>query len=189
MVCPARLFPPAKGQDLLPQILALPQWRDRPVELNLFGTGPDELALRRMVTMLKLKNVHFRGYASDPLDIWKQNHLLVLPSRYEGVPIVLVDAMWCARPAVVTDVGDNAKMCVEGETGFVAPAPTVSSFSDAMERAWQRRQEWQQLGLAARARAEELIPTDPISAFCDRLKVCVAESVQNYQLDEVSCRP
>jgi glycosyltransferase involved in cell wall biosynthesis len=182
MVCPARLFPPAKGQDLLLQTLALPAWRDRPVELNLFGTGPDEMALRRMVTMLQLKNVQFCGFVSDIRDIWKQNHLLLLPSRFEGIPIVLVDSMWCARPAVVTDVGDNAKMCVDGETGFVASAPTVSSVSDAMERAWQRRHEWQEMGLAARARAEELIPTDPISAFCDRLKTCAAESLQNCQL-------
>ena len=185
MVCPARLFPPAKGQDLLLQILALPQWRSRSVELNLFGTGPDELALRRMVTMLKLQNVHFRGYASNVLDIWKQNHMLVLPSRYEGVPIVMVDAMWCARPAVVTDVGDNASLCVEGETGFVASAPTVSSFSEAMERAWQRREDWQQFGLAARTRAEELIPSDPISVYCDTLRNCVAESLKNHRQDDV----
>jgi glycosyltransferase involved in cell wall biosynthesis len=176
MACPARLFSPAKGQDLLLQTLAMPEWRGRPVELNLFGTGPDELALRRIVTMLQLKNVRFCGFVSDIRDIWKQNHLLVLPSRYEGVPIGLVDAMWCARPAVVTDVGDNAEMCVDGKTGFVASSPTLASFSHALERAWERRSEWQQIGLAARTRAEDLIPTDPISMFCQRLKACVAET-------------
>ena len=38
-----------------------------------------------------------------------RNHLLVLPSRAEGTPIALVEAMICARPAVVTDVGGNVE--------------------------------------------------------------------------------
>lgn len=189
MVCPARLFPPAKGQELLLQILALPEWQSRPVELNLFGSGPDELALRRMVRMLKLENVQFCGYASDVLEIWKRNHLLVLPSRYEGVPIVLVDSMWSARPAVVTDVGDNARMCIDGETGFVAASPTVAALSNALERAWERRHEWKELGLAARTRAEELIPRDPIALFCHQLQACDAESLQHAGLcDTIQAR-
>jgi glycosyltransferase involved in cell wall biosynthesis len=173
MVCPARLFPPAKGQELLLQTLALPEWRGRPIQLNFFGSGPDELALRRLAAMLDLENVEFRGFSSDLSEIWKENHLLVLPSRFEGLPIVLMDAMWCRRPAVVTDVGDSARMCIDGETGFVASSPTLGSVSNALERAWQRRNEWQQMGLAARKRAEDLIPRDPVSVFCDRLKNCV----------------
>jgi glycosyltransferase involved in cell wall biosynthesis len=109
--------------------------------------------------------------------IWEENHLLVLPSRYEGLPLALVEAMWCGRPAVVTDVGGNAEVCVDGETGFVAPAATLSSFSQAMQRAWDRRNEWPQLGHAARILVENQIPKDPIALFCERLKVCgVAKS-------------
>ena len=179
MACPARLFPQAKGQDLLLRTLAMQQWRDRPVVVNLYGSGPDEAALRRIAEKQHINSVRFCGHVSDIQKIWEQNHLLLLPSRYEGLPIVLVDAMWCARPAVVTDVGDNARMCVDGETGFVASAPTLASFSDALERAWEKRDEWRQLGLAARRRAEDMIPVDPIPVFCDRLEACVTKSLQN----------
>jgi glycosyltransferase involved in cell wall biosynthesis len=151
LACVARMDLAAKGQDLLLQILARPEWRERPVELNCFGTGLDELALRRMAGMLQVNNVHFRGHVNDIRAIWEQNHLLVLPSRYEGLPLALVEAMWCGRPAVVTDVGGNAELCVDSETGFVAPATTVSSFTDTLERAWERRKEWMHLGQAARA--------------------------------------
>src|ERR1700733_3793628 len=168
----ARMHVAAKGQDVLLQILARPEWRDRPVELNLFGSGPDELGLRRLSGMLQLNNVHFRGHVSDIRAIWEQNHLLVVPSRYEGVPLSLVEAMWCGRPAVVTDVGRTSELCVDNETGFVAPAATVSSFGNALERAWERRHDWPHMGEAARARAEKLVPKDPVGEFCERLKAC-----------------
>jgi glycosyltransferase involved in cell wall biosynthesis len=176
LACVARIEPAAKGQDLLLQTLARSEWRARPVELNFFGAGSDEQALRRMAGMFLLNNVHFRGHVTDIKTIWERNHLLVLPSRYEGLPLALVEAMWCGRPAVVTDVGGNAELCVDEETGFVAPAATLSSFAHTLQRAWDRRKEWPQLGQAARARVESQIPRDPVALFCDRLKVYAARS-------------
>jgi glycosyltransferase involved in cell wall biosynthesis len=174
LACVARIDLMAKGQDLLLQALARPEWRNRPVELNFFGAGPDGLALRRLCEMLQLNNVRFRGHVNDIRTIWEQNHLLVLPSRYEGLPLALVEAMWCGRPAVVTDVGGNAELCLDDKTGFVAPAATVSSFAHTLQRAWDRRKEWFHLGQAARARVENQIPKDPVALFCERLKACAA---------------
>jgi glycosyltransferase involved in cell wall biosynthesis len=175
LACVARIDPAAKGQDLLLQALSRPEWRDRPVRLDLFGAGPDEPVLRRMAESLQLKNVHFRGHSADVRAIWEQEHLLVLPSRYEGLPLALVEAMWCARPAVVTDVGGNAELCVDGETGFIATSATLACFAHTLERAWERRKEWPRMGLAARARVESEIPKDPVAVFCKRLKDCAAQ--------------
>jgi len=173
----ARLDPAPKGQDILLQLLARSEWRERPVELNLYGSGPCERTLRRMAELLQVKNVHFRGHLNNVRAIWEQNHMLVLPSRYEGLPLAIVEAMWCGRPATVTDVAGNAELCTEGETGFVAPAATLASFADTMERAWQKRADWRRMGEVARARAESQIPKDPISLFCARLKECASEKV------------
>ncbi|MGA9471794.1 MAG: glycosyltransferase family 4 protein [Terriglobales bacterium] len=170
LACVSRIELGHKGQDLLLQALARTEWRNRPFELNLFGTGPDEKVLRRLSSHLQLKSVHFHGHVNDVRGIWEQNHLLVLPSRYEGVPLSVVEAMWCARPAVVTDVGRTEELCLDNETGFVAPAATVSSFGNALERAWERRKDWPYIGQAARARAEKLVPKDPVGEFCERLK-------------------
>jgi glycosyltransferase involved in cell wall biosynthesis len=174
LACVARLDSPAKGQDLLLQTLARPEWRERPIEVNFFGEGPHELGLRRLAQMLQLNNVHFRGHVPDIRTVWEQHHLLVLPSRYEGLPLALVEAMWCGRAAVVTDVGGNAELCLDDETGFVAPAATLSSFAHALERAWERRKQWLHLGQAARSRVENLIPRDPVAMFCERLKARAA---------------
>jgi glycosyltransferase involved in cell wall biosynthesis len=170
----ARLDPAAKGQDLLLQVLACQKWRDRPIELSFFGEGLYELALQRLAKMLQLDNVHFRGHVGDVQAIWRDHHILVLPSRYEGLPLVLVEAMWCGRPAIVTDVAGNAELCADGVTGFVASAPTPAAFDEALERAWVAREEWPRMGQAARCRVETLIPKDPIGVFCKRLISCIS---------------
>ncbi|MGC1421008.1 MAG: glycosyltransferase family 4 protein [Terracidiphilus sp.] len=172
LACVARMEVQSKAQELLLQVLARPEWRARPIELNFFGKGPHELTLRRLAGMLKLDHVHFRGHVADIKGIWEQNHMLVLPSRYEGLPLALVESMWCGRPAVVTDVAGNTEMCVDNETGFVAPAPTVPLLADTLQRAWDQREEWQSMGQAARARAESQIPRNPIALFAEKLKSC-----------------
>lgn len=174
LACVARVDMVAKGQDLLLRTLAQPEWRERPIEANFYGTGPHVVDLRRMAQLLHLHNVNFHGHVSNIDAIWQQNHLLVLPSRFEGLPLALVEAMWCGRPAVVTDVGGNAELCVDGETGFIAAAPTVASVSDALQRAWDRRTSWRQLGLAARERVHQLMPEDPVHLFCEKLTSLVA---------------
>ena len=174
IACVARIEAAAKGQDLLLQALARPEWRDRPIEMNFYGTGPDLATLRRMAETLCLRNVNFHGHVSNVDAIWEENHVLALPSRYEGLPLALVEAMRCGRPAVVTDVGGNAELCVDGETGFVAPAATVAFISDALQRAWEKRAGWRQLGLAARDRVGQLMPEDPVHLFCQRLRALAA---------------
>jgi len=169
IACVARLEPAAKGQDILFHIFSSPQWRDRPVELNLYGRGSGEVTTRKLAATLKLQNVRFQGHVEDIRKVWDENHLLVLPSRYEGLPLALVEAMWCARPAVVTDIGGNAELCTDGVTGFVAPAPSVKLVNDALERAWGARESWQSMGQAGRIRVEDCIPKDPAACLADEL--------------------
>jgi glycosyltransferase involved in cell wall biosynthesis len=173
LACVARLDPPAKGQDLLLQVLSQSKWRGRPLEVNFYGAGSCDQSLKKLANRLQVENVHFRGHTMDVRKIWEENHLLVLPSRYEGLPLALVEAMWCARPAAVTDIGGNAEMCVDGETGFVAAAPALGLVEETLERAWNRRNDWQSMGKLARARVEQLIPKDPVGDFCQQLKKCV----------------
>lgn len=173
--CVARMEPGAKGHDVLLKVMAMPEWRARPVEVNLYGSGPDEVAVRRYAEMLQLKNVRFRGHVSNVRSIWEENHMLMMPSRFEGLPLALVEAMWCARPALVTDVGGNAELCVDGVTGFVTQAATLASVSNTLEGAWERRSEWESMGVAGRTRVDELIPKDPIGIFCERLKAAAGE--------------
>jgi glycosyltransferase involved in cell wall biosynthesis len=166
MACVARLEPWNKGQDFLLQVLARPQWRERPVQIEFHGSGRGAEGLQDLARQLQLKNVRFCGQTPDIAGIWKENHLLLLPSRIEGMPLALIEAMWCRRPAVVTDVGGNAECCLDGQTGFLAAAPTVALLEEAMERAWARREEWQTLGESAHQRTHKILPENPVGLFC-----------------------
>ena len=161
MACVARLNPGDKGQDVLLEALSAPAWRGREWRLALFGTGPEERYLRALTAHYGLGDrVELRGHAPDMRAVWAESHLLVMPSRAEGTPLALVEAMLCGRPAVGTDVGGIAEWVAEGETGFLAEAPTARSFGAALERAWASRGRWAGLGRAARDAALTLHDPD-----------------------------
>jgi glycosyltransferase involved in cell wall biosynthesis len=165
----ARLEPGHKGQDILFDVLRMRKWRERPVSVSLFGVGPSESTLKRLAEMRGLNNVCFAGHVSDVESIWATHHALVMPSRFEGLPLALVEAMLCGRPSIVTDVAGNAELVEDNVSGFVAAGTNDLAFDEALERAWQRRHAWRDIGLAAAKRVREIVPPDPPGAFAKQL--------------------
>jgi glycosyltransferase involved in cell wall biosynthesis len=165
-----RLHTPSKGQDILFGVLASPRWADRNWRLTLFGEGPHREGLERLAERFDLGGrVRFAGHTADVAAIWAEHHMLVLPSRYEGLPLVLVEAMLCGRPAVVTDVAGNGEVMIDGKTGFVAESPTVPALARAMELAWENRHDLRALGHAAARHIRQIVPDDPAAEFAAKL--------------------
>ena len=81
--------------------------------------------------------------------------------------------MLCGRIVVATDVAGNAEHVRDGIDGFIAEAPTVRHLDDAMERAWQRRDEWLAMAKSARERLVASLPQDPVGAFAEKLQKLV----------------
>lgn len=169
LACVARMWPLEKSQDVVLNVLALPKWRGRPVEVSFYGEGPMSKGIEEMSRWLNLTNVRFPGF-TDPVEIWRSHHALILPSRAEGLPLAQVEAMMCGRPVIVADAGGTAEVMHDGEHGFLANAPTVAAVDDALERAWQRRSEWPALGLAAAGHIRTLFSPDPCEDFANRLQ-------------------
>jgi glycosyltransferase involved in cell wall biosynthesis len=143
-----------KGQDILFEILGSPVWPDRDWRLGLYGEGQDREYLEALARHFAIADhIEFCGHVKDIKSVWKSNHVLVLPSRGEGTPLALVEAMLCGRPAVVTDVGGNTEWIEDGRTGFVAEAPTAKSLGLALERAWLAQGDWEKMGNQARENA------------------------------------
>ena len=165
-----RVHPPSKGQDILFEALAAPQWRERPWRLSIYGEGPMREVLERLARRLGIgERVVFAGFATVE-DIWASNHVLVMPSRFEGLPLAMVEAMLCGRPVIATDVAGHREIVQDGVTGFLAAAPTTTSFMVALERFWESRAEAEAMGRAGAHRIRELLPPDPVRAFSDKLK-------------------
>ena len=171
LACIGRLYVKEKGQDLLLRVLARDKWRARSVTLSFFGAGEHLQALRGMAAHLQLENVAFRGYVNAIASVWVEHHALVLGSRAEGLPLVVVEAMLSGRVPIVTDVAGNAEVITDGETGFLAAAPTEAAFDDALERAWQARGQLKEIGARAATAIRALVPPDPAAAFADQLVI------------------
>jgi glycosyltransferase involved in cell wall biosynthesis len=166
----ARLEPLMKGQDILLEALAAPQWRNRNWQLNFYGEGPMKNCIERMVQYFQLQDhVHFAGFVNSIEKIWAENHVLVMPSRYEGMPLAIVEAMLCARPVVATDVAGHAEIIKDGLTGFLAEAPTAMSVRGALDRMWDRRLEIETMGKAAAISIRKHIPLDPARTFAEKI--------------------
>lgn len=165
-----RLDPMAKGCDLLIEALAAPVWRERPVEVTFFGDGVSAEGVRAHADMLRLPHIHFAGWSNDIAGIWRSHHALVLTSRFEGLPLAVVEAMYCGRPCLVTDVGGNSELIEDGVTGFIAPYPSIPAVAAMLERAWRRRLTWREMGLLAASDIRRRIPRDPVRKFVTQLQ-------------------
>lgn len=174
LACAARLLASEKGQDLLIRVLAREQWRARPLSVTFYGEGPDREALAALATRHGVTSVTFAGHVDDVVAIWRDHHALILPSRCEGLPIVLVEAMLSGRVPIVTNAGGNAEVIEDDVTGFVAATPSEDALDEAMERAWQRRGEWREIGARASESIRRIIPADPVAVFAAQLEALAA---------------
>lgn len=159
----------AKGIDGLFQTLGTAKWRERDFRLRLFGEVHgddyfDELARAYGIA----DRVQLCGYTDDVAGVWADSHLLVFPSRMEGAPIAVAEAMFCGRAAVATAVGAIPDWITDGHSGFLAAGPDPRQLDDALERAWQARAQWPEMGGAAHAAIRTAV--DPARAASDLLE-------------------
>jgi len=176
LACIGRLDPRSKGQDLIIDVLRMPHWRDRAVTCSIVGKGLAEQGLRRLAASYNLGSVRFSGAATDISVVWRAHHALLLPSRFEGLPLVIVEAMLAGRPVITTNVGGNAEVVTDGETGYIAAAPTVAHVDEVLSRAWQERARLPEMGQRAATRIRQLVPSNPEHTFANALTSIVGKS-------------
>jgi L-malate glycosyltransferase len=190
LACVARLDADHKGQDILFAILAQEPWKSRLWTLQLYGDGRHRSFLIDLAKFRSISDrVEFHGHVDDIRTIWAVNHLQLMPSRCEGTPIALVEAMLCGRPAVVTDIGGNAEWVMEPRNGFVADASSPLSFGAAMERAWRARDSWEQIGLNAHRDAMNLHDPEPGRTITRMLVEAVETGKQSSDYEGILIAP
>jgi glycosyltransferase involved in cell wall biosynthesis len=146
-----------KGQDLLLDAWPTIAARHPDARLVLVGDGPDQAVLaERIAADPRLAGVSLPGPASDSAVWYRTSDLIVLPSRWEGMALVPLEAMACGRVVVMTDVAGGREALPTGYPGWgITPAGDVTGLGDAVSAALTWRDAdpagWGALGLAASA--------------------------------------
>ena len=101
--------------------------------LLVLGAGPQEGRLTELAEWLGLKRrVRFAGFEPNVVRWMRAADGFVLSSRYEGLPMVLLEAGACGVPVVATDVPGTREVVVDGETGWLAPAGDAQELAKTM---------------------------------------------------------
>jgi glycosyltransferase involved in cell wall biosynthesis len=131
-------------------VQAVPQ-----VRFLLLGSGDEETELRELVSRLGVaRRVVFAGQTDRVHEYYSLMHVSVLTSLSEGLSITLLESMSHGLPVVVTSVGGNPEVVVEGETGYLVPPKDIPAFAERVIQLLRNPAMRARFGQSARQRVE-----------------------------------
>ena len=139
-----------KGVLDLPAIDRLLRDRHIDVAWTVVGSGPEEIELR---SRWRERDVAWKGYlpGEQARMAYQSQDILVLPSRSEGLPVVLLEAGAAGVVPVVSNLPSGVpEIVVPGDTGFRPPVGDVGQFAEAIARLDGDRQLLEQMSRAVR---------------------------------------
>lgn len=158
----------AKGVDLFLEVCR--RLRDAGVRYEAWLVGEwvrelDQEAARRFILEQNLGGVVvLKGLVEDMPALYAQMDVLLLPTRRDSFPRVVMEAMGYALPVVVSRVDGTPEMVADGETGCLVGLEDVAGYAAAMERLLKDVDLRRQMGAAARARAQALFSPEAYAA-------------------------
>lgn len=126
---------PEKGFDVL--IRATAQLLDEGIDCEVWiaGEGPQEIPLRTLIHALGLQErVRLLGFWSNPIELYQALDGLVLSSRREGLPNVVLEALATEVPLVATRVPGLLPVLSDGQTGLLVPIDDVAGLTAGLRR-------------------------------------------------------
>jgi len=142
-----------KGHDLLLQALKRLVPRYPHLRCLFIGDGPLEATLSRQAAALGVEShCVFTGARADVADLLAALEVVVLPSRSEGLPFVLLEAMAVGRPVVATSVGGNPEVVQHGQTGLLTPPGDADALAVGLAFLLDHPEEATRMGAAGRSR-------------------------------------
>lgn len=145
-----------KGFDLAMRALA--DLKDLQWRWKIVGDGPLLLVLKSLADELGiLDRITFTGWQTKEqlVDHYGQASLFVFPSRHEGMPNAVLEAMANGLPVIASRIAGNEELVVDGVTGLLVPAEDAASLRDALKRLIDDVQLRERMGEASHRRVEE----------------------------------
>jgi len=145
---------PVKGHSFLVEALGLTAQSQPRAHVAIAGRGQLADALNRRAQELGLSDrVHLLGLRSDIPDLLAAADVFVLPSVSEGLPLVLLEAMFAGLPIIASDVGDVRLALADGEAGLLVHPGSPEALAEALDCVLRNPGEASALGKRAASRA------------------------------------
>jgi L-malate glycosyltransferase len=177
LVLAAGRLMPQKGFDILLSAFARSVQKEPRARLLIVGEGPDQAVLDRQIKALGIEDrVRLHGPVSDLGEMLQIADVFVLSSRYEGLPLVLIEALAAALPVVATRVGDVDTVLDEGCGLLVAP-DDVGALAEGLDRVLANPDLRASM---ARAAAVDSRPHTDVQGFVAELKAVYDTARQRY---------
>jgi glycosyltransferase involved in cell wall biosynthesis len=147
---------PQKGHSVLLDAMTTVVGQFPRARLVCVGDGSCRQALETQTDQLGLrKNVRFVGYQAQMPDWLALANIVVLPSLYEGLPLIAIEALAAGRPMVATAVDGTGEVVVDEVTGLTVPAADPSALAQAIIRLLGNPSFWLACARAGRSWVEE----------------------------------
>lgn len=123
-----------KGNDLLLQAWAIIEKEHPDWTLDIYGNGDKEPYQKQMVELgIDPQRCHLYGPISDVKNEYLSSSVFVLPSRFEGFGLVIIEAMACGVPVVAFDCENGPRSIIDdGETGFLIPPFDINGLAEKL---------------------------------------------------------
>jgi glycosyltransferase involved in cell wall biosynthesis len=145
-----------KGYDVA--LNALADLKDLEWEWYIAGDGPNLRVLQGLLHKYQLQDrVHFLGWeaADEVRKQYAQANLFLHPSRHEGMPNAILEAMASGLPVIATHIAGNEELVLNGITGLLVPVDDTKVLRDSLRQLLVQARRREEMGLAARLRVEE----------------------------------
>jgi glycosyltransferase involved in cell wall biosynthesis len=147
---------PQKGHRYFLEAVRLLEEKGKEADFVIIGEGRLRHELEEAARHLGVEQqVRFLGFRKDIVRAFEELDVLVLPSLFEGLPLVALEASAMGKAVIVTDVDGSPEVVINNETGIVVPARDSVALKEAMERLLARQDLVAQFGQKARARVEK----------------------------------
>ena len=149
-----------KGQDVLLDAFRIVRKQLPDAALWIAGTGPEEQHLRSLAS----NGVHFLGHRTDVPELLRAADLFVLSSRWEGMPLSILEAMRAGLPIVSTAVAGISDLIHHGKSGTIVPIGNPLALANAIIASSTHKEQSRAMAQSARRTADRL-RTQSVSAY------------------------
>jgi glycosyltransferase involved in cell wall biosynthesis len=150
-----------KGVDVL--LRAWPQLQAAQTLLWIVGSGAEEARLKQLCEELSLSGVVFHGSQDDPLAFYQAADAFVFPSRLEGSPGVLLEAMSTGLPCIASRIGGITDVITHEQDGLLVAPDSIDELTHAMRSVMQNREMASAMGRKAAERPRKDFALDAVA--------------------------